>query len=339
MNKLLAFIIISLLLFMGCFHNPSAVDTSGEYYDMFAAVWEEYEANYPEFTIKGVNWKDIFYEYSDLALQAETAEELAYEVLQPMLTEIMDAHIYMLEPDGTLILTYTIDYFKNFEESGLMENYLLPAGFTGNFDEFGYCDPDLLPYISINAWDLKDELETIAGYLEACAEKPSIIIDMRNNPGGPAYYVSLLAGCFTSTVVRGGYRRRRTGPGYDDVFHEIQYIQPNPSAYYDGIVYVLIGEFSLSATEVFALYMQSLDNVVLIGDNTLGLGCAISKIEFADGWTVAHVEWSTRGLDYQPLEWYGITPDILIETTQADLDQGLDPVLEYAIELVNSHSP
>ena len=324
------------LLFPGCFHNPADSQVAGDQYQLFAMVWEDYEANYPEFTLKGVNWKELFYEYSPLAEQAETTEELVMDVLLPMLSELHDVHIWFRDPGDDILPTYLKDVECNFNITVLIENYLWPAGFNGWVNDVGYCDPSILPYLAIRSWTLELNLERIEDFLELAKDKPAIIIDVRMNPGGNNSLTGEVAGAFTDSGVLGWMLRYRTGPGYDDVAYYHEYTVPNANLDYDGIVYLLIGEKSASSTEDFALRMMNLDNVVMLGDTTMGFACCPREVQLSDGWRVNTIAWSSRTSDYEPVEDHGIAPDIYVEATEEDFAQGIDPVLEYAIELVNS---
>ena len=334
MKKLLIPAIFAFLA--GCFHNPSAANTPGEYYDMFALVWEDYEANYPEFTLKDIDWKELFSHYSPLAEQAESTEELVMDVLLPMLTELKDVHIWFYRPDGTIMSTYLIDIEPNYDQTVLMENYLWPNDFNGYVDNVGYCNPDSLPYLLINIWTITLNLERIRTFLELAADKPAVIIDIRMNSGGNNSLCGEVSGMFTSIACPAYYCRFRNGPGYDNVYYYPVTTYPDNEICYNGTVYLLIGEQSASSSEDFTLHMDNIENVVMIGDTTMGIGCCPNPLGLADGWKVNTIIWSSWTTDYTPVEWNGIPPDIYVEATEEDFAQGIDPVLEYAIYLINS---
>lgn len=326
-----------LVFFCGCFHNPADSGGIGNQYEHFAVVWEYYEANYPEFTLKGVNWEDLFYKYSPLAEQAETTEELVMDVLVPMLGELHDGHIQFRTPEGTVIYSYMPDINYNYDITVLLENYLYPAEFNDWENGVGYCNPSLLPYLSINSWNSDLVMERVAEFFQQASDCPAVIIDIRMNSGGSDYLCDDVAGIFADTGVLAWRKRIRIGPDYDDVFHIPHYTIPNTSIDYDGTAYLLIGDYSASASEEFVLYMDVLDSVVLLGDTTMGAVCAPSTISLADGWHVNLINWSMRGPDFEPVEGCGIPPDIYVEATAEDFAMGIDPVLEYAIEMLSTH--
>lgn len=43
-----------------------------------------------------------------------------------------------------------------------------------------------------------------------------------------------------------------------------------------------------------------------------------------------------RRYDGLPFEWIGVPPDILVQQTKVDIENGIDKQLEYAIDLLNN---
>jgi len=336
MKKLLIPLVLAFLA--GCFHNPSAANTPGEYYDMFAQVWEIYEADYPEFTSKNVNWKELFYIYSPLAEQAESAEELMMEVVLPMLGELRDSHVKTYVPGHGVTPTYIQDIHENYHMGVLLVNYLQPAGFTGWVNTVGYCIPESLPYLTINSWSTGTDTTAVKNFIELCIDEPAIIFDVRMNGGGNSTLIGPVSGMFTDVLKPAWIFRFRDGPDYDDVHNTLVYTHPNNSTTYSGVVYLLIGENCASACEGFLLHMSNLDNVVMLGDTTWGAVNCPYKFELANGCAVDAISWTARTINNEVVESVGIAPDIYVQATKEDFAQGVDPVLEYAIDLVNSHS-
>ncbi|MDY7042239.1 MAG: S41 family peptidase, partial [Chloroflexota bacterium] len=84
--------------------------------------------------------------------------------------------------------------------------------------------------------------------------------------------------------------------------------------------------------------LQDHGRAVLIGEQTFGKGTVQVGYDLSDGAelriTVAH--WFTpRG---RAIEKEGLTPDIVVEITEADEDDGRDPQLERAIEYLLSQT-
>lgn len=338
-NVFLSIIAVILICCCGCFHNPvSSGNEVGDRYELFKMIWEDYESSYPEFTVKNIDWAELFYQYSPLAEQAETTEELVMEVLLPMLSELKDAHIKIYKPNGDFVRTYLPEIQFNVNDSVLVDNYLLPNEFTGWDGDIGYCNPDSLPYLAIQKWSYDLNVQAIQTFLGLAADKPAVIIDIRMNSGGSNMLCGTVAGMFTDHMSPAWRTRYRNGPGYDDVIYHIVNTHAHGGVYYGGTVYLLVGGLVASSSEDFTLHMNNFKNVILLGDTTMGAVCHPNTIDLADGWQVNTIDWSARTVDHEPVEGCGIAPDICVEVTEEDFAQGIDPVLEYAIELVESQS-
>ena len=154
-----------------------------------------------------------------------------------------------------------------------------------------------------------------------------IILDLRNNPGG-FLEVGVKAASYwvpTGEVIvwqefQGGRR---------DAFRA----QNNPRLKSIPTV-VLINEGSASASEIVAGALQDHGAAKIVGEQSFGKGSVQSFEQLRGGsalkLTVAH----RLTPDGHQIEGQGITPDVLVEMTRDDLDNGDDPQLEKAIELL-----
>jgi carboxyl-terminal processing protease len=98
---------------------------------------------------------------------------------------------------------------------------------------------------------------------------------------------------------------------------------------------VLVNEGSASASEIVAGAIQDYQRGLLIGVTTYGKGSVqdwinLTNDEGAVRITVEH--WLTP--DGRQINGEGLTPDIIIEITQTDIDTGNDPQLERAIQAI-----
>ena len=112
----------------------------------------------------------------------------------------------------------------------------------------------------------------------------------------------------------------------------------------DEPLVVLIDGGTASASEIVAGALKDRERATLIGNSaTFGKGSVQYVFDLSDGSSV-HVT-SARWLtpNRQQLDGEGIAPDILVEVTQADIDDGRDPVLEratqYLLETALTPSP
>ena len=100
---------------------------------------------------------------------------------------------------------------------------------------------------------------------------------------------------------------------------------------------VLIDGGTASASEIVAGALQDRDRAVLIGSRTFGKGSVQLVFDLSDGSSV-HVT-SARWLtpNRNQIDQSGLEPDIAVELTQEDIDNGRDPALEEAILYLQEH--
>lgn len=168
-----------------------------------------------------------------------------------------------------------------------------------------------------------------AAVQEIIAKKPKgIILDLRNNPGG-------LLG--TAIDVASEWIGKET------VLFENNY--EGETKKYDGTglarlrpikTVVLINGGSASGAEIVAGALQDHNIATLVGEKTFGKGSVQNLEGMRDGSSVKVTtsHWLTpneRAIDGQ-----GISPDIEIERTLDNFDNGTDPQLEKALELLES---
>jgi carboxyl-terminal processing protease len=95
---------------------------------------------------------------------------------------------------------------------------------------------------------------------------------------------------------------------------------------------VLIDGGTASASEIVAGALRDRDRAILIGGSrTYGKGSVQLVFDLSDGSSV-HVtsaRWFTP--DHHQIDHHGLEPDVLVEVTQEDIDNGRDVVLEQAV--------
>ncbi len=100
---------------------------------------------------------------------------------------------------------------------------------------------------------------------------------------------------------------------------------------------VLIDGGTASASEIVAGALQDRGRAALIGSRTYGKGSVQLVFDLSDGSSV-HVT-SARWLtpNRHQIDQSGLEPDIAVELTQEDIDNGRDPVLEEATLYLQEH--
>ena len=159
-----------------------------------------------------------------------------------------------------------------------------------------------------------------------------VIIDLRNNPGGLLTDTVKIATEFLpgKTIVKTrGQRFGRTG----------DYISGREGAFESLPLVVLVNKGSASASEIFAGAMQDYRRGVVIGEKTYGKGSVQQVIPLSDGSSlkVTIMEWLTP--NERLIHDIGIQPHETIEVDIEDEeDEDIDPILDRAIQLVNTES-
>jgi carboxyl-terminal processing protease len=156
----------------------------------------------------------------------------------------------------------------------------------------------------------------------------SIILDVRNNPGGYLSVSQDIAGLFLNKgqVVT----HEKSGDGSDNV----DYLSEGPSILAKYPVVVLINEGSASASEILAGALRDNREIKLVGNKSFGKGSVQQLIPFADGSSlkVTIAKWYTPKGDQ--ISEVGLTPDVEVDKTAEDETKNLDPQLDKAIEIV-----
>lgn len=153
-----------------------------------------------------------------------------------------------------------------------------------------------------------------------------IILDLRNNPGGYLEVANDIAGWFLKkgeVVVIEDLReekRERKAKG-----NEIFLKYP---------VVVLINQGSASGSEILAGALRDNRGALLIGEKSFGKGSVqqLEGLREGSSLKITVARWLTPS--GQSINEKGLEPDVKIEMTEKDYQEGRDPQLEKAIEIV-----
>lgn len=155
----------------------------------------------------------------------------------------------------------------------------------------------------------------------------AIILDLRNNPGGYLDSSVDVASLFVtpgSVVVKEQYKdghKEELKTTFEPILQKYK-------------VVVLVNEGSASAAEIVAGTLQDLRGATLVGQKTYGKG-SVQELNNLDTLAVLRLtvaKWLTpkdRAIDKE-----GIKPDIEVKSTEQDQEQGQDPQLDKALEII-----
>ena len=157
------------------------------------------------------------------------------------------------------------------------------------------------------------------------------MLDLRGNPGGLIDAVDATAGVFlpTHTLVVTGIGRYRLFGRRDFV------ASADAGVRYDGRVAVLVDERSESGAEALASALKIHHRAIIVGERTARhvLGVEVEE-PLADGGLLRVATLDMRDASGGELEGTGVTPDVAVARTPADIARGRDPQLRAAIAAV-----
>ena len=164
------------------------------------------------------------------------------------------------------------------------------------------------------------------------AEMLALILDLRDNPGGAEEAARDVA----SQFLAGGlfmYEVDREGNRTDWPIIE------GGIATKELPLAVMVSEFTTGVAEMLASTLQDTSRATVLGVQTAGSASANSFLELSDGSAIslAVSRWYTP-LD-NPIHGLGVTPDIDVPLTQADLAAGIDAQLIEAYDYLDDLLP
>jgi carboxyl-terminal processing protease len=185
-------------------------------------------------------------------------------------------------------------------------------------------------YIDINTFGDQTTAELHAALDKILAQKPKgIIIDLRNNPGG---YLTTAVEVSSEFIDKGPILFEKFGNGKLEEHDALG----NGQATKIPLV-VLVNEGSASASEILTGALQDYGRAKVVGVQSYGKGSVqvwqpLSNNQGAARVTIA--KWLTpkkRAIDH-----VGLTPDVIVQMTEADFKANRDPQLDAAIQTLEA---
>lgn len=184
-------------------------------------------------------------------------------------------------------------------------------------------------YIKINQFDQPlstDFKKTVMEITNSTAKK--IILDLRNNPGGYLETAQEIAGWFlqrglTVTIEDFGKNKEQT-----------IYKTQGSASLADYPIIVLINQGSASASEILAGALRDNRRVQLIGEKSFGKGSVQQVLNLQGGsfLKITIAKWLTP--NGSSISEVGLSPDIKVDLTDADVLAKKDPQLDKALEII-----
>lgn len=304
----------------------------------FESLWKIIDEQYCFLDYKqaeyGLDWDNVHEEYAK-RITSSMGWEALYEVLSEMVNELRDGHVNLTSSIGTSQYRSWFDSFpKNFNDSiqsiYLGKDYTQSSGLTYQILEnnIGYI------YCSSFSNGIGDgNLDQTLNRLAIC---DGLIVDVRDNGGGNLTTAQKLAARFTNEKTLVGYMCHKTGKGHSDFSApKPVYIEPSSGIRWQKKVVVLTNRRAFSATNDFVNSMQQFPNVTVLGDKTGGGSGLPFSSEIPCGWSIRFSASPMFDPSMNQLE-FGIDPDIKVDMTSEDLQQGKDTMIEEACRILKN---
>lgn len=168
----------------------------------------------------------------------------------------------------------------------------------------------------------------------------SLILDLRNNPGGDVSDLNFILGKIVSSPHKFGKIKYKFGNNRQDYSPYLDaFILPiNNNTTFNKPIYILTNSKTSSLAELFTIALKSLPNSKVIGNTTSGItGILVTENSLYNGGSFKVGDFmninisaaSVVDLKYTSYEKTGILPDIVINNK----DRFTDSQLEYLITI------
>lgn len=179
-------------------------------------------------------------------------------------------------------------------------------------------------YLRIGAF-IPSALDRVERALDDLADTPSLIIDLRGNPGGVFEVRKAIASRLVGEPVL--FMRYQLRAGTEEA-----YLDPVPDAYAGRIV-ILVDELSASSAEEFSGSLQSMGRATIVGAQTPGRCLVANVVDLPHDAVLMYPYGQSQTPDGRVLEGNGVIPDHPVALDRQQLLDGVDAQLEAAIQL------
>jgi hypothetical protein len=309
------------------------------------ALWKIMDEHYCYFTYKHINWDSVRVVYETRFSKMDTVNNLTtFKLCADMLNELKDGHVNLTSPfDVARYWKWYLDYPDNFSSTILFSDKYLGKNYriAGGFD-YAVLPKSKIGYVYYGDFSEGFTSSNLSWMLAWVSNCDGLIFDVRNNGGGTLTYAENIAARFTSQSMIYGYICHKTGAGHDDFSSPVaQTLEPycQTSVIDNWIskpVVILTNRSCFSATNAFVSIMKQLPHVVIIGDQTGGGGGLPMNSELPNGWLVRYSACPMFNANMQQIE-FGIAPTVKVDMSSADMNKGIDTIIETAIAYINQH--
>lgn len=328
-------LVILLFLFLSCSGLFMEPDPDSDPVSVFNTLWQDFDRLYCFFDYKNIDWNAVYSEFRP-QVEKDTPETILFRICSEMLMRLHDGHVNIRSPFG--YSGYSRPAPPSFDKNNIILNYLSNSNYyTANiFIFYGNLEQNI-GYVHISSFREENNISDFDKVLESFKNDQAIILDVRNNDGGISSKAEYVASRFLDKERIYGYKQYKNGPEHDN-FSEPQKTEISPSDKWRFLnpVLVLSNRKTGSTGEVIVLMMKVIPHVTVVGDTTAGLGSTPILRELQNDWNYSLSTTISLTADKKKYEGVGVAPDIYVSMNEQDIQNGIDPILEKALEIINS---
>jgi hypothetical protein len=321
----------------------------------FESLWKTFHNRYPFFELRNVDWKKQYDIYRP-KVTTKTSEDELFDIFCEMLDPLDDGHVELeAKLSGDRKRRHFSPekkprFYREFAKREIKQLFktsaktLVGHGFGKPSEteawmlhycrsrEFGYLR--ILELEGVKKRRLTAALDKIGRDFE---DLNGFIIDIRDNPGGEDSTAITIINRFCDRKRVAFRRKTKIGPGEDD-FTALKtwYLEPQGDVQFTGPIVLLTCDSVFSGGEAFALAIKQLPHVTIIGDHTNGIFSYQLEKKLPNGWEYCLSYQVYFSADMVCYEGNGVPADIELFNKKADIENGIDPLITRALELLKS---
>jgi carboxyl-terminal processing protease len=322
----------------------------------FETLWRTFDDRYPFFELRKVDWNKQYDIYRPKVTR-DTSDDELFDIFCQMLDPLHDGHVELKaealgkggkkryfnpEPKPRFWQEFNKREIKRLFKT--TKKTLVANGFGRPKETrawmLHYCRARAFAYIRILELEGVKKRKLTAALDEIShdfKELDGIIIDIRNNPGGDDSTAIMIIDRFCDRKRVAFHRRTKIGPGKND-YSDLKtwHIKPQGDAQFTGPIVLLTCDSVFSGGEVFALAIKQLPHVTIIGDHTNGIFSYQLEKKLPNGWryNLSYQRYFSAGMVCY--EGKGVPVDIKLLNKRADIEDGIDPLIVRALEVLRS---
>ena len=278
---------------------------------------------------KGINWDDVYTEYSGYINNTISKDSLSNTLGEIMLLT-KDGHTWLETDAGQQNYGFDVqdDYQIDLNQELVETNYLgINPKKVGDSMQYTILKQNIALVVYRDFENVITE-DGINLMLTDLKDTKGMILDVRGNGGGDPEMAGMLASHFTTKRVYTGFESFKTGPGKDDFSKSEIYLEAGNGVKYLKPIAMLTDRGVFSATLTLQYLTDPLENIFTVGARSGGGSGSTSDGQLTNGWVYSlsvseFIDAKGRHIDN------GILPDI-----EAHLDHkatNKDEIIETAI--------